>query len=502
VSELQDLRAENEQLRSEDKRMRSENASLRKLVAKLEARIATLETSSKKNSTNSSKPPSSDDETARTERNAKAIEKAVKNRPAGKKRKPGKQRGAPGKHLARVEPDHVVRYEPTNCRECDADLSDAKVTAIETRQVLDLPERTYEATDHIAEKRRCHCGTETKAAFPPEAIAPVCWGPRVAAFTLYLLVCQHLPHKRTAELLRDFLGAHVSTGWVSNQTLRYSDRLKTFIKTLKDMLASAYCAHVDETGTRIKGVKHWAHVMSNDMLTYLFVHKKRGRDALDFAGILDRFKGILIHDRWHTYWQYDTIKHGLCGAHLLRDLKAVVDVSVRQQYGPSIQEQWCAPLTTLLTATNNACHKARDEQRPSLTARRLNRLSVDYDAIISKALEINADPGRKRTDSENDAYNLACAFRDRKNEILLFAHDLKIDFTNNQAERDLRMLKVALKITGGHRNKDVAKGHLEIRSYVETGRKHGENRFALLERLVRGNPWMIPAQAAKTSIAA
>lgn len=489
------LRNENEQLRERVRELEVENAELRALITRLEERITNLESQRKKNSTNSSKPPSADDDVGRAERSASTQERAA-NKNAGKKRKrkPGKQRGATGHHLARVDPDHVVNHAPVSCGGCGADLADAPVTATETRQVLDFPERTYEATDHIAEKRRCTCGTETKAAFPPEAMAPVCWGPRVAAFTLYLLVCQHLPHKRTAELLRDFLGVHVSTGWVANQTLRYARRLRLFIEALKTLLEAAYSAHVDETGTRIKGVKRWVHVMCTETLTYLFVHDKRGRDALDHAGILDRFGGTLIHDRWHTYWQYTKIRHGLCGAHLLRDLKAVGEW--RQQ------ERWTSAMARLLTMANKACDLARQEKRSSLSTRRLNKISADYDAIVADAFAANPDPGRKRTTIEKDAHNLACAFRDRKDEILLFAHDLAIDFTNNQAERDLRMLKVALKITGGHRNEKVAQGHLDIRSYVETGRKHGENRFALIERLVRNNPWMVPAQAATTSVAA
>ena len=496
MDELGKLRSENAELRADNEHLRKENAELRALVVRLEERISDLERQLKKNSSNSSKPPSADDLRARAEKNAEAVKRAVKSRSTGKKRKPGKQRGAKGHHLARVEPDHVVHHVPTNCNGCGAGLGGAPVTATETRQVLDFPERTYEATDHIAEKRLCDCGAETKAAFPVEAIASVCWGPRVAAFTLYLLVCQHLPHKRTAELLRDVLGAHVSTGWVANQTLRYSGRLKTFVSSLKDLLASAYSAHVDETGTRIKGASKWVHVMCTNTLTYLFVHDKRGREALDAAGILDRFKGTLIHDRWHTYWQYKNITHGLCGAHLLRDLKAV------GQWWT--QEQWCAFMDNMLKSANKACHVARDQHKPALSTRRLNRISADYDAIVEQALAANPEPdsGRKRTQIEKDAYNLASAFRDRKNEILLFCHDLQIDFTNNQAERDLRMLKVALKITGGHRNEKVAQGHLDIRSYAETGRKHGENRFALIERLVRGNPWSIPIQAAQTSAAA
>lgn len=503
-----DLEAENTLLRNENTLLRNENSKLctrvrelesestepLALIACLETRIAELETQRKKNSTNSSKSPSTDDDAGRAERSEQANERAATRNASKRKRKPGKQRGAKGRHLARVDPDHVVTHQPANCHGCGADLCDAKVTATETRQVLDFPQRTYEATDHIAEKRRCACGAETKAEFPPEAMATVCWGPRVAAFALYLLVCQHLPHKRAAELLRDFLGVHVSTGWVANQTLRYSGRLKPFIEALKNLLAASWSAHVDETGTRVKGAKRWVHVMCTEMLTYLFVHEKRGRDALDHAGILERFKGTLIHDRWHTYWQYMLIRHGLCGAHLLRDLKAVGEWWQ--------QEKWCTAMATLLTTTNNACEKARQEGRTSLSTRRLNKVGTDYDAIVASALAANPDPGRKRTKSEKDAYNLACAFRDRKNEILLYAHDLSIDFTNNQAERDLRMLKVALKITGGHRNEKVAQGHLDIRSYVETGRKHGENRFALIERLVQGNPWTVPAQAEATTVAA
>jgi transposase len=305
------LAAENATLAADNARLVAENVELRALVERLEARIAELEHRQGRNSGNSSLPPSRDDAEARAAQTAKRQSRRTKSG-----RAQGKQPGDPGAHLARVaNPDRTVVHSPSACRCCGAGLADAPVCGSESRQVFDLPEKRAEVTEHVAERRRCDCGTETKAAFPSEATAPACFGPAVRAAGLYLIVRHHIPIARAAEILTDLLGVPVSTGFLASLTAEAADGLGDFIDHLRDALADEPVAGADETSVRVAGVKWWFHVCCTAVFTFLGVHPNRGIAATDDLKVLPRFKGTLIHDRWAPYWHYTGMRHAICNAH-------------------------------------------------------------------------------------------------------------------------------------------------------------------------------------------
>ena len=183
-------------------------------------------------------------------------------------------------------------------------MAGAPVTGAEPRQVFDLPDQRVEVTEHVAERRRCRCGAETKADFPPEATGPACFGPAVRAAGVHLLVRQHVPVARAAEVLSDLLGVPVSTGWLSSLTGEAADGLDGFIDDLADALSDQPVAGADETSVRVAGTKWWSHVICTALLTFLGVHPNRGVAATDKLGVLPRSRGVLVHDRWAPYWCY------------------------------------------------------------------------------------------------------------------------------------------------------------------------------------------------------
>jgi transposase len=466
------LAAENATLAADNARLVAENVELRALVARLEARIAELEHRQGRNSGNSSLPPSRDDAEARAAQTAKRQSKRTKSG-----RAQGKQPGDPGSHLARVpNPDRKVVHSPSACRGCGAGLADAPVCGAESRQVFDLPEKRAEVTEHIAERRRCGCGAETKAVFPYVASAPACFGPAVRAAGLYLIVRHHIPIARAAEILTDLLGVPVSTGFLASLTAEAADGLGGFIDDLRDTLADAPVAGADETSVRVAGVKWWFHVCCTALLTFLGVHPNRGIAATDEFKVLPRFKGTLIHDRWAPYWHYTGMRHAICNAHLLRDLAAAAEIAT--------QKPWADAMASLLVDAKRRCDAARPR----------SNIRANYDSIVAVALAANPEPpdGRKRTRAEKIGYNLAVAFRDHPDEILRFVDDLTVSFDNNQSERDLRMARLQTKISGSFRSQRGAKSFATVRSYIETGRKHGANPYEILLQLFGHDPWTIP----------
>lgn len=464
--------------------LEAENAELRALVARLEARLAELEYELGRHSGNSSKPPSTDTLVERAAQAARRQSKREKK--AG--RRAGKQPGAPGAHLGRVtDPDEVIEHAPVVCDACGEGLDVGDDVGVESRQVFDLPPRRVHVVEHRAHRRRCcACGYSTTAPFPAAATAPACWGPEVRAVAAYLLVRHHLPVARVAQILSDLVAAPVSTGWVAGINLEAAGRLEGFLTELADRLAAEAVLHVDETGARVSGVKHWFHVASTRWFTHLAVHQRRGRQGTDDIGILARTRGTIVHDRWAPYWHYTNAGHALCGAHLLRDLAAVAENWV--------QAGWADPMAALLVDAHKLCDTALTNGHRRLHWRHRRRIEQRYDTILADAFTVCPDPepGAKRPVAERIAYNLAVALRDHKNEVLAYTTDLAVPFDNNQAERDLRMVKLQQKISGGFRTPTGAEAFAAVRSYIETGRKHANNPLDLLAQLFAGTPWALP----------
>ena len=474
-----------EQLRADNERMAAENVELKAKVEGLEARIAKLEAQLGQNSSNSSKPPSSDTLEERKEQTAKrAVRRAAERAAAKEARRPGKQPGDAGHHLARVEnPDRVVTHSPVACEGCGKALVDAVVERVESRQVFDLPEIKVQVTEHVVERRRCSCGRCTTAAFPPVAKAPTCWGPNVAALGLYLMGRQHIPIGRAAEFLSDACGTPVSTGWLAGVMARAAGGLDPFMASIADALAEGAILHLDETGARISGVRHWFHTASSEALTYLFCHQKRGNEALVDAGILARFRGTAVHDCWGPYFPYKDCDHQLCCAHLVRELEAIMD--------DPTHEGWATAMTTLLLDAKKAVEAAQVSGATALSSETLAELDSAYHKIVERGMAAGGNPGAPHTwwPLDRKAHNLAKRMAARRHQVLRFTRDFSVPFTNNQAERDLRMVKLQQKISGCFRTLAGAQAFATVRSYIQTAAKQDQSIFEALVQLVQGNPW-------------
>jgi transposase len=478
------LAAENERLRAENERLRAENAALADLVARLRDELG-------RDSENSSRPPSSDPQATRQSRaERRAAARAAKNRSG---RAQGKQPGAPGAHLERRDPDEVVTHAPVCCRACGADLAGAETTGELRRQVLDIPEIRLRVVDHLAERRRCACGHETVGVFPPEARAPVCWGPEVRAFALYLMDRQHLPLERTAELLAELLDAPVSTGWLCALQAEAAGKLAGFLTTVKEQISRAPVIHADETGTHVGLVKHWVHTLSTNLLTLLVVHPKRGVEALSDIGVLGEYRGTVVHDGWAPYDTLAEPTHAQCGVHLLRHLKAL---------GRSAEfAGWCAEMIGVLVEAKQTSEASAAEGRPTVAPADARALRDRYQSVLEDAFALLPEGPKPRrrgeggwSEAQRKAWNLATRMRTQADDILRTLEDTRVPFDNNTAERSLRMVKLHDKISGLFRSTAGAEAFATIRSYLQTAALNGVNRLDALRLIFTTGPWM-PAAA-------
>jgi transposase len=288
-----------------------------------------------------------------------------------------------------------------------------------------------------------------------------------------------------AEAMADLFGLHISTGAVDAIYSDASRRLRDFVAALVALLRTLPVLHADETTDRVGTKTCWMHVVSTAMFTLIHASVTRGGDAIDEAGVLRGYRGVVVHDRLAMYWKLKA-RHGLCGAHLLRDLADVAGVAT--------QTAWAAGLAALLVKINTSCDDARRRGLRQLAPVHQRAFTARYDALVVQGVAANPDPdgGRKRDYYQRRSHNLISAFRDHRRHVLRYMYDLEVAFTNNQAERDLRPTKLHRKISGCFRSQRGAERFAHLRSYLSTTRKHDVPAIDALIRLFNGDPWMPP----------
>ena len=438
-------------------------------IRALEQRIKELEAQLNQNSRNSSRPPSSDGP------------KRPRTTQKGKKgRKPGGQPGHKGTTLKMVpsEEAQIENHYPATCSGCGVDLSRQPSLGFDRRQVFDIPPIKIKVTEHRAHRACCSCcGEYTQGFFPAEATNNAVYGPNLRTFASYCMSYQLLPFGRTAELLSDFLGQPISEGTLDNMLSEACGKLDGFVEQVITRFQQEEVAGFDETGMRAEG-QAYAHVASGSAHTFFFLGK-RDYTTMDKMGILPEFKGIAVHDRYANYFGYDC-QHSLCNAHLLRNLQAVIDQH---------NDYWARQLQELLRNINKAVKRAKAQGKEAFSASHCAQYRQRYMNWVWQGLERHpAVPGQSGNSppKQSQTHNLLIALRDHADEVLRFMYDFRVPFDNNRAERDIRMLKVKMKISGFFHRIETGNRFLRIRAYLSTATKQGYSAFEALKQLFTG----------------
>ncbi len=442
----------------------------------LQARLA-------KTSENSSKPPSSDGY-------AKPKRTASLRQPGQKPR--GGQPGHRGDTLERVvTPDHTEVHPVMACGQCGTSLAAVAVTAHEERQVFDLPAIRIEVTAHRIEVKTCPgCGAENRGVFPVGVTGLVQYGPGVKTWATYFQTQHFVPVERTAQIIEDLVGHRVAEATLMKAQRECAAAIAPATAAIKDQLRDAPLVRFDESGLRVEGKLQWLHVASTEYLTDYTVHAKRGQAAMEAAGILPGFTGRGLHDHWKSYLAYTDCTHALCNAHHLRELKFI-----REQYG----QAWAETLATLLVEIKTAVDADQADGQTALPADTRAAFDHRYEEALHAGYRLNPRPppvgagGKPRgRPAQSPPLNLLDRLRDFKTETLAFMHDFRVPFDNNLAERDVRMVKVKQKVSGGFRTPAGAQGFAQIRGYLSTARKQAVNVFTAIRDAFAGWP-LIPA---------
>lgn len=449
-------------------RLFDEIAALKQIIAEQSARIAELEKRLGKNSNNSSKPPSSDGLSKPPSTNrTSSLRQTGKNKSGG-------QPGHKGETLKRSEtPDHIEHHKITQCPTCSSSLESIDPVGVVKRQVFDIPLPKIFVTEHHAEIKICSCcNKRATAPFPYGVNAPVQYGAVVKSYAIYFQQ-QYIPEDRLQETFRDLFNIDLATATLNNFSESAHDELSEFDADVLSKIKAALVKHLDETGFRISGKTQWLHVAATSALTYYHASSKR-------KSLIAGMSGVVVHDHWKSYYKMPDVLHALCNQHHLRELKAVIEFD---------QEKWARKMQRFLRF---ALHYRHFYDEKPIPHKKLERLIKLYDKIVNEGvlyhdqLPAYAKKSKRGRTAKRTGHNLVLRLKNYRDDVLRFITNPLVPFTNNQAERDVRMMKCKQKISGGFRTVKGAEIFIRIRGFISTARKQGWNVFESIQQVVRG----------------
>lgn len=446
---IADLQQQNEQLRAEN--------------AELRARLI-------KNSTNSHKPPSSDGLAKKP-----AIQPALPKQ-TGKKQ--GGQVGHKGDTLQMTQtPDQIIVQQASHCQQCGLAVQ-GEGQLITRRQVFDLPKPRLEVVEYQVRAHTCRCGCVTQGQFPPHVNAPVQYGPWLIATSLVLNADYRIPLQKLSDLWQQWVGQRVNTATLLRAQAQIHGQLEPIEAHIKEQIIAAPVSHHDETGVRAGGKLHWGWVSCTALWTYLFIHARRGKEALQSAqSIFEECLGWTVHDCWAAYFAVGKGRHALCGAHLVRELQGL------RERGRSWAGAMQAHLLCLYKQSREGPLQGAARQEALAQYRRLLELGHQQEYHIVFLNQQGLAHGQQY---RSRGYALLKRLEERQAQVLAFALKAGVPFTNNQAERDLRHLKVKQRVSQCFRTEEGAARYARLSGFLSTMRKQGHNVFEQLTAVMDG----------------
>lgn len=447
------------------------------LIAQLNQTIQELKEQLNKNSKNSSKPPSSDGF-------KKPAPKSLR-KPSGKK--VGGQKGHQGTFLSVLsDPDKIVKHMPSACEGCPHyKMCKGTACVAEKRHVIDAVVTVNVVEHQLLEIPICMLHGDTrKGNFPNDVKATVQYGENLQALSVALNTVGAVSVKRTHEILSGVFNIPLATGTISNMVKRCANAVSETVNRIKQKVANSGLGHFDETGIRVDKKLWWVHDASNCEFTYLDISPKRGYLGMEQCGVLPLFHGIAMHDCWASYWSYEDCQHAVCCAHLLRELTGIAENHPEQK--------WASAFIDLLLEMKKVKDKAVEVGKETLSYYHYHKFDKRYDELIKQAREENPLPvtTEKKRGRKKKGKILALVERldNYKVSVCLFIHNFMVPFDNNQAERDLRMIKVKTKVSGCFRSQEGARDYLKIMSYIGTAHKQGHNAYDAIRKAISGCP--------------
>ncbi len=464
--EVNRLKNEFEQLCSEGKVSSEIRVLMSSMLVIIELILSIfLEKKTRKDNKNSSLPSSqtSKDETSLTKAEIKGKGKKVSGKVSNSRTK-----------------ETVTITKTTACDTCGGTLDDVPCQGHERRTKIDIIfEKVVEHVD--AEIKQCpNCESMVKGDFPKDMPGKLQYGAGIKAFAIHLIISQMVALNRVQKQIAAMINVVISEASLLKYILRLYQALEVWEASATEKLLEAPSVHVDETSFRVNKKNHWIHVHSSGGITLKLLHRKRGKEAIVGLNIIPKYGGVIIHDCWASYLSYNHCDHGLCGSHLLRELTFIVD---------SNQYRWARNMKKLLQETCGIVAKRKEK---CLKTKEYANLRKRYRNILTRGSKELPDippkpKGKRGKMAKSDAHNLLERLQKYETAVLLFAKDPNVPFTNNRAERDLRMAKVKQKVSGCFRKEIYARAYCRISSYLQTMSNQGINPLVAIQMALAGS---------------
>lgn len=377
------------------------------------------------------------------------------------------QKGHQGKTRARVaHADRIEIHLPGQCQCCGRPITTAEQhEIIGSRQVFDLPSPKLDVLEPRLGQREC-CGTKPRGEDPVNVTASVPDGEKVKALITKLAIDHQMPLAQIRQWFEDIYGYQLKSTTIEETLKRCYELAEPLEPQVKERLREADTVHFDEPGIRAGGKLQWLHTASTDNYSHLFIHSNRGQEALNSdASLLKDYRGRAVHDCWAPYFKFEGASHALCGAHLLRELHRLEENGCR----------WARQMREWLLTI--------DKTPPAVETQA--QVRDNYHRILSQAdfEEPKPQPSTRGRAKPSVGCNLHDRLQKYEDEVLAFACEAGVPFTNNQAERDLRSSQVKQKVCGGFRTKSGAEVYARLQATTSTFRKQGLKVFATLRDL-------------------
>jgi len=459
--EFNNIKSEFVELSKNNKLSKESKVLFRSMFALFEIVLAIfLERTTKKDSKNSSKPSSQTekDESSEIESGSKSKGKIENNQ-----------------QFINSHDQETITISPVVfCENCGEDLTDTENIKYERRTKIDII--FTKVIEHVdAEVKICtNCQKINIGKFPKDFLGKLQYGLGIKAYILDLVIAQMISLNRIQKSINTLIGRMISESIILKYVRQLYESLEEWEKTNIDQILKVSAINADETSLRVNKKNYWVHVYSSGDITLKFLHTKRGKEAIEDINIIPRYGGVVIHDCWASYLSYNHCRHGLCGSHLLRELTFIFD---------SNRYKWAINMKRLLQET---CKKVSKSTKKSLNDKDYYNLQKRYRNILTRGQKelpeiVKKQTGKRGKIAKSDAHNLWERLSNYEQAVLLFAKEPAVSFTNNRAERDLRMGKVKQKVSGCFRTEFFAKCYCRISSYLQTMSNKGYNPLVAIE---------------------
>lgn len=375
----------------------------------------------------------------------------------------------PGRH--RGVPDQQIIHAPHQCAACAQVLGRGRV--IRRQQVIVLPPVRAQVIEHVVLERRCRqCGTVCRGTMP-DLSAEVGAGRRVSwsvvAQAAVLRTKLRLPVRSVQWLLEQVWGLRLSVGELCalfDEASRAGQG--AYDALLRDARASP-ALHVDETGWRQAGRNGWVWTVCTPTVRYFeFSPSRAGVVARRLVGA--EYGGVTVSDFYTAYDQLDGL-HQRCWAHLLRDLH---ELKLQHADDPGLQ-QWAQEVHALY---QRALAWAAEATAHTPAQRDQTRRSFERELLTLC-----------RSQPATSPQATLCQRVERSHpELFMFVADPAVPATNNEAERALRPLVIARKISGGTRSANGSRTRMTLQSLIATWDVQHQDPIAAMHALLRNAP--------------